>query len=69
MAHLIQMSPERERATSIAREMLGMNSSTAATWVRINRECPGLDRKAKRWILAETERERERISGAVHSPA
>ena len=68
MTQLIKMDPERERAATIAKEMLESGAGMAEVRVRVNRECPGLDKGAKRWTLLEIERERGSISGTVHSP-
>ena len=67
MTKLLHMDPEREQAATIVRGMLDSGSSLAEARVRINRECPGLDPAARRWTLLEIERERERLSGPVHS--
>ena len=67
MATLIQMDPERQLAASIAREMLETGASVAQVQVRVNRECPTLERAAKRWTILEIER--GRLSGAIHSAA
>ena len=67
MTKILKMDPERQRAVNIAKEMLDAGASMAEVRVRVNRECPGLDRGTKRWTLLEIERERERISGAIHS--
>jgi len=64
---LIKMGPERELAATIARWMLDDGASMAEVRVRVNRECPSLDRGTKRWTLLELERERECVPGAVHS--
>ena len=68
MAKLIKMPPEQERAVNIAREMLDNGASMAEVRVRVNRECPELDRGTRRWTLLEIERERGSLPGPVHSP-
>ena len=67
MAHLVRMAPDRALVLDIANDMAG--SSMAEIRVRVNKECPGVDRGTKRWMLLEFERERASISGAVHSQA
>ena len=69
MARLIQMPPEQALAVKIANEMLDSGASMNEVRVRVNRECPELDRKTQRRTLMEIERERGSLPGAVHSSA
>ena len=68
MARILKNDPEIEKAQRIAWEMLDSGFNMNQVRVRVNKECPELDRGTKRWTLLEIERERGNLSGAVQSP-
>lgn len=68
MAKLLRMDPERQRVVDIAKEMFAEGASITQVRVRVNKECPGVDPKARKWTVLEIDRERRGISGTIHSP-